>query len=249
MSVLETTYVSKTNPPTNQPEPTAPPNEYLSVRITAEKTQWDDICTKCKFNESWYISWAENGKDGTNPHFHVLMPGSGTNDAERIRKRLKTAGYSGNQRISVKFNQNGILQGIQYCGKEGTPHAIGGDKTVVQSWIDAAPKWEHKDVNIGYYLTKPKKKVHEDHFYDINYRNMIKCALRYRKNHGIKSKKLEEVLGVMLLNGYAFCRDVQVRGIPATYFEDFEAQCDGKSYFTPGMISNMRTVTDSWRAS
>ena len=180
----------------------------------------------------------------------MLLPGTGTNDAERIRKRLKTAGYSGNQRIRVKFEQNGILQGIQYCGKEGSPHAIGGDQAIVQSWIDAAPKWEFKDRNIGHYLDKPmKKKCHEDHFYDINYRNMIKVALRYRKHKGIKSTLLQEVLGDMVLNGWAFCRDIQVRGIPSTYFDDFTAQCDGKSMFTPGMISNMRTVTDQWSAS
>lgn len=250
MAALETTYVSKTNRPTNQPTPPTPPNEYLSIRVSAEISEWTHICSKCKFSESWYISWAEHGKSGDNPHFHVLLPGTGTNDAERIRKRLKTAGYSGNQRIRVKFEQNGILQGIQYCGKEGSPHEIGGDQAIIQTWIDAAPKWEHRDKNIGHYLTKPtKKKCHEDHFYDVNYRNMIKCALRYRKHHGIKSKKLEDVLGQMMLNGYAFCRDVQVRGIPATYFSDFEAQCDEKSYFTPGMISNMRTVTDSWRAT
>ena len=148
---METTYVSMTNQ-TNQPTaPPTPPDEYLSVRITAPHDEWDKICTGGRFSESWYISWAEHGKSGSNPHFHVLLPGSGVNDAERVRKRLKTAGYSGNQHISVKLNKNGILQGLQYCGKEGSPFAIGGDKAIVQSWIDAAPKWEFRDKNIGHF--------------------------------------------------------------------------------------------------
>jgi hypothetical protein len=221
----------------------------LSIRVSAEHSQWDDICTKCRFDESWYISWAEHGKAGTNPHFHVLLPGSGTNDAERIRKRLKTAGYSGNQRIRVKFEQNGVLQGIQYCGKEGSPFAVGGDKAIIQSWIDAAPKWEFREKNIGHYLDKPvKKKCHEDHFYDINYRNLIKVSLRYRKNHGIKSKDLSEVLADMCLHGWAFCKQIMKEGIPEPYFADFTQQCDGKSVFTAGMINNLRRPVE-WRAS
>jgi hypothetical protein len=221
----------------------------LSIRVSAEHSQWDDIFTKCLFDASWYISWAEHGKSGSNPHFHVLLPGTGTNDAERIRKRLKTAGYSGNQRIRVKFEQNGVLQGIQYCGKEGSPFAVGGDKAIIQSWIDAAPKWEFREKNIGHYLEKPiKKKCHEDHFYDINYRNLIKVSLRYRKNHGIKSKDLAEVLAQMCLNGWAFCKQIMKDGIPEPYFADFEQQCDGKSVFTAGMINNLRRPVE-WRAS
>jgi hypothetical protein len=81
MSVLETTYVSKTNQTnqTNQPTaPPTPPDEYLGVRVTAPHAEWDKICTAGKFTENGYISWAENGKSRTNPHFHVLLPGSGT---------------------------------------------------------------------------------------------------------------------------------------------------------------------------
>ena len=29
---------------------------------------------------------------------------------------------------------------LQYCGKKGPPHEIGGDKTIMQAWIDAAPE-------------------------------------------------------------------------------------------------------------
>jgi hypothetical protein len=248
MDVLETTYVSKTNQ-TNQPTSPTPPDEYLSARITASHDTWNAIAQAGRFNESWYISWAEHGKSGTNPHFHVLLPGTGTNDAERVRKRLKTAGYTGNSQLSVKFNKNGILQGIQYCGKEGSPFKIGGDQTVIQSWIDAAPKWESRDKNIGAYLEKKSvKRCHEDHFYDINYRNLIKVSLRYRKQHGMKTKDLAEVLAQMCLHGWAFCKQMQKEGIPETFFGDFEAQCDGKSLFTAGMINNMRRPVD-WRAS
>jgi len=104
---METTYVSMTDPPTDRPTPTPPPTEYLSIRITDAHTNWSKIKIVI-LDYEWYISYAEHGTSGTNPHFHVLLPGSGQRDSDRIRKRLKTAGYTGNRQLSVKLNQNGL---------------------------------------------------------------------------------------------------------------------------------------------
>ena len=79
-----------------------------------------------------------------------------------------------------------------------------------------------------------------DHFYDINYRNMIKVALRYREHHGIKSTELADVLAQMCQNGWAFCLQIHKQGILDTYFTEFTAQCEGKSSYTKEMISLMR---------
>jgi hypothetical protein len=69
-----------------------------------------------------------------------------------------------------------------------------------------APAWDpNLGRNIGAYLEKPApKKKNEDHFYDINIRNLIKISLRYRKNQGMKTKDLSEVLSDMCLHGYQF---------------------------------------------
>jgi hypothetical protein len=106
---METIYVSMTNPPTNQPQPTALPDVYLSVRVTTPYHFWNKV-ENCVNSEEWHVNWKENGKSGTNPHFHVLVSGSKPADAERIRKRLKVAGYTGNRELSVKLCQNGILR-------------------------------------------------------------------------------------------------------------------------------------------
>ena len=92
-------------------------------------------------------------------------------------------------------------------------------------------------INAASDAVKPES---EDHFYDINYRNMIKVALRYREHHGIKSTELADVLAQMCQNGWAFCLPIHKQGIPDTYFTEFTAQCEGKSSFTREMISRMR---------
>lgn len=244
VGVMETTYVSMTNSPTNQLLPTAPPDAYLSVRVTTPHHFWSKI-EKCVNSEEWYISWKENGKSGSNPHFHVLVSGSKPSDAERIRKRLKVAGYSGNRELSVKFCQNGLLQGIQYCGKEGPPHEIGGDKTVVQAWIDSAPEWQPKQ-HVGAYLIKEQKKPRNpDHFFMITYQNLEKVTLRYHKEHGIASDQLEQTLASMHKDGWRCSVDMLRRGIPQAYYDQFTAAVHNKSIFTANRFLRMR-IPENW---
>ena len=67
-----------------------PPPEYLSVHVTDEHTNWDKIKTVILDYEWWYISYAEHGTNGSNPHFHVLLPGPGSareSGSEREKQR------------------------------------------------------------------------------------------------------------------------------------------------------------------
>jgi len=108
----ETTLVSSAQP-TNQPtgfQPLVPdviysqfPTSYMSVRITLSHSLWDSLFDSCFSDVDWYISFPHMGKNGNNPHFHVLLPADGPKDLERIRKRIKTAGYTGNKQFSIKY--------------------------------------------------------------------------------------------------------------------------------------------------
>lgn len=241
---METTYVSMTNSPTNQPNQLDPPNDYLSIRVSTPHHFWTKV-KDCLDPKTWYISWKEHGKSGTNPHFHVLVPGSHSRDCERIRKRLKAAGYTGNQCIRVKFEQNGILQGIQYCGKEGPPHEIGGDPRVIQKWIDLAPPWEPKQ-NVGKYMIKEQKKPRNpDHFLMITYQNLERVAIRYHKENGIASDQLEQTLAAMHKDGWRLSVDILRRGLPQSYYDQFTATLHNKTIFTANRFLRMR-IPENW---
>jgi len=243
---METTYVSmtdQTDRPTDPDRP--PPTEYLSVRVTDAHTNWDKI-KNVILDYEWYISYAEHGTSGTNPHFHVLLPGFGQRCSDKIRKRLKTAGYTGNRELSVKLNQNGLSSGIQYCSKEGPPFEIGGNSADVHRWIAAAPKWESNGRNIGAYLEKPERKKvkNPDHFYQITYQNIEKVTLRYRKENGIQSTELEDTLAAMHKDGWRVCLQMIKQGIPIPYYDQFTAACKGKSIFTSNRFAMMRRPVD-----
>ena len=230
--------------PTDRPTDTdrPPPTEYLSVRVTDAHTNWDKI-KNVILDYEWYISYAEHGTSGTNPHFHVLLPGDGQRDSDRIRKRLKTAGYTGNRQLSV--HQNGLSSGIQYCSKEGSPFEIGGDSADIRRWIAEAPKWVPIGKNIGAYLDKPEKKPRNpDHYYMITYQNIEKVTLRYRKENGIKSIHLEDTLAAMHKDGWRCCLQMIKQGIPIPFYDQFEASCKGSTIFTSNRFAMMRRPVD-----
>ena len=74
-------------------------------------------------DSEWYISWAENGKSGNNPHviillhFHVIIfyPEVKNATPNALENDLKQS------QLGVQLNQNGLSSGIQYCSKEGPP--------------------------------------------------------------------------------------------------------------------------------
>jgi hypothetical protein len=72
---------------------------YVSFRMTTPK-KWEELEFVVE-GFDWYISYAHIGKNGDNPHFHVAVPGAKA-ELERIRKRVKTAGLSGNKCFSGK---------------------------------------------------------------------------------------------------------------------------------------------------
>ena len=90
--LTETTLVS-VDQPTNPPTYVQPlveeviyhgfPSTYMSVRITLIHSQWDILYESCFKDVSWYISYPHMGKNGNNPHFHVLMPADSTRDISR----------------------------------------------------------------------------------------------------------------------------------------------------------------------
>ena len=73
------------------------PERYVSIRVTLEHDRWPEI-EECFDGSDWYIAYPHTGKNGNNPHFHVLLPGTKT-ELDKYRKRLKGAGVTGNKQL------------------------------------------------------------------------------------------------------------------------------------------------------
>lgn len=187
------------------------PLHYLSLRVTMEHSLWETILP-CIEDSAWYISYPHSGKLGNNEHYHIFLPGIGPADRERIRKRFKKLGYSGNQHISVKFMQNGLTQALSYGAKEKTKPITSGD--LCQRWIDLAPEWvEH--------TTKKRRAV--DDFVELNCKNLIKVCFDFHKSVKLVTTSLPKTMQVMLERGtYIMSPTLARQGAPIWMLEVFK---------------------------
>lgn len=228
----ETTLVSCSNSPTNQPELLGP-QTYVSLRVTIGHDEWEIVET-CVYDVSWYISYPHLGKDGNNPHWHVLLPGSDKRDVEKFRKRLKKSGLSGNRQLSVKLCENGVLQGISYCAKERTTPKTRGP---VDEWIDKAPRW--MNANLGVNLnpkTQSRSKLMRDDSVDgmipITSRGCMYMVWKYRRDVLVRdgdrkkyTKMADVVLHMLDSLKYYIAPEFARSGLPDFYADVFEESC------------------------
>lgn len=235
---------SPTNQPTNREmeglEEHAP-NHYLSVRLTVPHNVWDRVEADVLKDIPIYISYPHMGSSNENPHFHILIPNY--DNTECIRKRIKSkfGEYgSGNGLYSIKSQSNGILSGIQYAGHENTLPYFKGDQ--VEEWIRDAPKWVEEPKTVQMKIGEKRKAVHEDHYREITFRNMLKVAFRHRTDRKLTTTSLAKVLESMHTCNWFLNVAVLRAGIPSTYFEEFEAMCHNKTIMLEGRFNRMRVI-------
>ena len=226
--------------PDQPPVELTPPVCYVSIRLTVPHSRWPEIAAA--FSDVRYLAWPHFGKHKNNPHFHVLLPAELEKSRETYRKRCKKLlGVSGQRELAVKFLTNGILAGITYCKKEGTPAYLSDPSD--QALVDAATPWIERDApGIQQFLERPpeRPRVREDHFKELTYRNMEKAVLRYRQTNGTRST-FEATVEHMLANGWRFSVSVLRQGIPFQIMDEVTSIMQtGKSLWTEGRVASMR---------
>jgi hypothetical protein len=214
------------------------PTHYISARVTVEHSRWDEV--HACIADQRYLSWPHLGKGTDNPHFHILIVESDAKAIEKLRKRFKDKmALKGNGQVRFKLEGNGILHAITYCAKEGTPaiHSQEADSFLVES----APPWEQRDTpGIGsHFNSRERKPIHEDHFRELTYRNLEKATLRYHQQYGTKPT-LEDTLSHMHQHGWRLHVSLVRGGIPAPYYDEFEAKCKGETTWRKSKFQMMR---------
>lgn len=206
-SLLKTTVA---NQPTYQP----PPTEYLSIRITCGEELFKRAMSEV-FHDVPAIAYPHKGKNGTNPHYHVLLVSS---NSEKFRKRIKDKlSLVGNKNVSVKLNKNGILSGIQYCAREGTEPITSDPDLLIL--VDQAPKWVQSTIK-----TESDGGKCKDKDWQLGYTNLVTVCVKHAREHNMIEEKfsLKEVCRHLIEttkwrpSKYMLCG-----GVPEFYERDF----------------------------
>jgi len=233
----ETTYVSSTNQPTNQPS-------YLALRITIPHESFYVLQNRVLHDLTDYCLYPHKGSKTEKEHYHVAISGTSIKP-EALRKRCKDAfKQSGNGFLSVKVMLNDLKEFITYAAKEKTIPVFKGDQW--PQLIQDAPEWH--DYRSNYPTVKEafgKPRLAEFHTREITYRCLIKRCLAYRQRAGIRSEALEDTLSVMLRDGYSFNIAIRRGGLPSSFFDEFRSNCQDANHWTKHNILRMR-VDENW---
>ena len=76
-------------------------------------------------------------------------------------------------------------------------------------------------------------------------RNLEKVTLRYHKENGIASDQLEQTLSAMHMDGWRLSVDIERRGIPQCYYDQFTAALKNKTSYTANRFLRMR-IPENW---
>lgn len=216
--------------PSNQPTAVvavAYPTTYVSIRVTVAHEEWSVIESHL-LDAPWYISYPHTGSNGNNPHFHLFVPGDSKRDVEKYRKRLKSAGFSGNKQLSAKFCENGLEHAIQYGSKEGTNPKYKED--AVSDWILHAPRWLKANLkaNLDPFRKRKRDDIMEG-MEPITGKNCLWLCWKYRARMDLKTDDIGDVILHMLDSGHYFiCPSWARSPLPEFYKDVFSDSCKRK---------------------
>lgn len=193
-----------TPPPTNQPA------NYVSIRLNIGSAQFERF--RELMTDSEYIAYPHTGKNGTNPHYHVLVV---SDKPEKYRKRIKdNLGLTGNKYVSLKLCKNGILAGIQYCSREHTDAIVSSDE--MSALVAAAPSWVQQTIATG---TSSKC---TDRDWQLSYTNLVSVAVSHAREHSFVDYSLKQTVeDLMSKTKWRPSKYLINGGVPAFYENDF----------------------------
>lgn len=224
---------------------------YLSGRINIPHSMSDIFVDTVLCDVERYILYPHISEANVQ-HFHFAFAVSGDTKkcADKYRKRcgnfIRSRGLpAGKMSKRINIMYNGISNFVSYVKHENAEPILRGYE---RSWFDAIEaKVKETPVGIGAHFVKPVKKAAKpDHFWTITHQNMIKIALRYRKNEGLTTTDLSVVLSHMLnAGGWMFSDSVLRRGICSEMWYIFDKMCRGEQIYPEGRINRMM-VSTAW---
>lgn len=182
---------------------TEPPTNYLSFRVTGEHAVIVPRVREMLQFEKWYIIYLHND-ERHKFHLHAICPERDPNGIKRYRNAIRKVVGNNSGNYSFKSRQNGVLQGIQYCGHENTEPITKGD---VKQWIDDAPAWvEYRSTTTGKRKRNTMLTDIDGEEFDagipVNKYNLVVYAFQFwKKNSRDKTVGLDDIYKQMFKTG------------------------------------------------
>ena len=226
------TYDPPTVPtvPTVQADPSALV-KYYALRLTTPHADYSKlqsiICKHCK---SWICAFhGPHGDDEVEKkeHFHFAMLDMSSSNVDAMRKSLrKSFDRSGNAFMSGKFMDNTVYKAIQYFRHEPSAEL----RYWGSGWlkiIDDSPEWEEREAKRPKVELTPAQ-LNKQGFPTLGYTNLLRQALRFNREHNLRTSDLRVVLSAMTTDGWQPSQDIMRKGLDPMHFRLYEFHAKGK---------------------
>lgn len=212
--------------PTNQPT-----SNYLSIRLKLDHNNDALIIKKLLFDVPDYCFYKHFT---SGQHYHLCLPGMGSNDRERIAKRVKdNFKLGGNGGYSTKSFDNGLSSFVFYSGHEGNGAVYESEiwKEIIRPYADGEKPYFVKPAQSMLPLPKSTKKD-GDADWQLTYANFVSKAINHARQNALTGG-LKETLSHLCENtkwrpSYHMVKN----GVPNHYYDDYEFRSGKRQKFS-----------------
>jgi len=219
--------LSQNDRPTDHP--TDRPSPYYQYRLTVqhEHASLFQVLLE-KYSKDWAFCKHRPDSEDSSEHFHAVMRDFTSKTVDAFRKAIvKQFERSGNGLHSGKFNDNHVSKAIGYFKHEPDVEILHSGQVYWQEYIETEPAFEK---------SKLAKVLKESMSHPVlTYANVLKQALKFRKEHNLRSENLSDIVEEMVNQNWWPARELLTNGVPAETHQRFS-----------DMVTQKRTKLSFW---
>lgn len=173
------------------------------------------------FYDCDWCMYKHGGSNGKQEHFHVCVPGG---NAERTRKRLKSAVGGGQKFYSVKSFYNAYSCFVFYCEHEGSAAEFKSQEEVKWGEIIETVKRDgvYKKRSIESHMV-PRDVKNKERDWTLTYSNLVCQAVAWQRKHLKDCDSLKAVVKHMIAHSrWIPSKELVSKGVPEFYQRLYE---------------------------
>lgn len=211
--------------------PNPRPDPYYQYRLTVPFASLRDVRKLLTFySKDWALCMHKPDSEDSSEHFHMVMRDFDTKKIDAFRKA-----------VCKHFSRqgNGLHAGKMQTGNH-VSRAIGYFKhdPDCEIYHSGQPYWDDYIQNEPAFVKSEAPRVLKErtNYPVLTYGNVLKQAIKYRKEHGLRTDSLSDVVEEMVnAHNWWPSRELLVNGIPAETHQRFS-----------DMVQNKRTKLAFW---
>lgn len=217
------------SPPALQP-PAPPPEPYYQYRLTVSFASLPAVrALLTHYSKDWALCMHKPDSEDSSEHFHMVMRDFDSKKIDAFRKAVcKHFGRQGNGLHAGKMQNNHVSRAIGYFKHDPDCEIYHSGQSYWDEYIENEPAFVKSEA--------PKVLKERPNYPVLTYGNVLKQAIKYRKEHGLRTDSLSDVVEEMVnAHNWWPSRELLVNGIPAETHQRFS-----------DMVQNKRTKLSFW---